>query len=47
MTLESFKMELHVKEIFFPKILKNIFGLISKTIEDLDNIKTKIKNKEH
>ncbi len=44
MTLESFKMELHVKEIFFPKLLKNIFSLISKTIEDLDNIKTKFKN---
>ncbi len=47
MTLESFKMELHVKEIFFPKLLKNIFLLISKTIEDLDNIKSKFKNNNH
>jgi len=47
MTLESFKMELHVKEIFFPKLLKNIFSLISKTIEDLDNIKSKFKNNNH
>lgn len=44
MKLESFKRDLHIKEIYLPTILKNIFFLVKNVIYDFEEIKKKMSN---
>jgi len=46
MELESYKADIHVGELNFVKILKNMFVLFNKTINDLENIKNNHNNSD-
>ena len=42
MQLESFKRDLHIKEIYLPIVVKNIFCLVKNIIHDFEEIKRKM-----
>ena len=42
MQLESFKRDIHIKEIYLPTVVKNIFCLVKNIIHDFDEIKRKM-----
>jgi len=42
MELESFKRDLHIKEIYLPTIIKNLFCMIKHIIHDFEEIKRKM-----
>lgn len=42
MQLESFKRDLHIKEIYLPTVIKNIFCMVKNIIHDFEEIKRKM-----
>jgi hypothetical protein len=44
MELESFKRDIHIKEIYLPTVIKNVFGMIKHIIHDFEEIRRKINN---
>jgi hypothetical protein len=42
MQLESFKRDIHIKEIYLPTVIKNIFCLVKNIIHDFEEIKRKM-----